>query len=52
MNDDGFELFRCKCGKYTGVRNHLRKCNRCKDTVKAKGRDYEVQDEKNKSRTR
>ena len=28
---------RCKCGKYYGMRNHKRKCNRCKTEVIARG---------------
>ena len=28
---------RCKCGKYWGMRNHKRKCKRCKTEVIARG---------------
>ena len=28
---------RCKCGKYWGMRNHNRKCKRCKSRVIARG---------------
>ena len=27
----------CKCGKYWGMRNHQRKCKRCKSKVIARG---------------
>ena len=29
---------RCKCGKYWGMRNHIRKCKRCKTEVIARGK--------------
>jgi len=28
---------RCRCGKYYGMRNHKRKCKKCKSDVKARG---------------
>ena len=28
---------RCKCGKYWGMKNHRRKCKRCKTEVIARG---------------
>ena len=28
---------RCKCGKFWGMRNHKRKCKRCKTEVIARG---------------
>ena len=28
---------RCKCRKYWGIRNHKRKCKRCKTEVIARG---------------
>ena len=28
---------RCSCGKYWGMRNHTRNCNRCKSRVIARG---------------
>lgn len=39
MSEDKFQLFRCKCGKLYGSRNHLRICKRCKDKVVARKDD-------------
>lgn len=36
MSDDKYQLFRCKCGKLYGSKNHLRICKRCKDKVIAR----------------
>ena len=46
---DEFQLFTCKCGKYTGAKNHQKICNRCKDKVTAKGMKYEIQTKSDKS---
>lgn len=40
MKND-FQLFQCKCGKLWGAKNHLRKCNRCKTKVRARGNENE-----------